>query len=181
VAGLFSFRFGYVVCVGIIWGFIPLYADRQFAASSSLIGILIMLGVFVSGLIHIPMGYLADRISKKPLVVAGGLTISYAIVSFAWADQLADLIRATVVFGLGGGISMPGLMAMAVLKGSRIDAMGSMMALMTVAHSLGMFSGALMGGMMMDFFHLQTAFPLGGVVMLICTGLFLAGTKSERN
>jgi len=181
VTGLFSFRFAYVFCVGIIWGFIPLYADRQFAASSSLIGILIMLGVFVSGLIHIPMGYLADRISKKPMVVAGGLTISYAIVSFAWADQLADLIRATVVFGLGGGISMPGLMAMAVLKGSRIDAMGSMMALMTVAHSLGMFSGALMGGMMMDFFHLQTAFPLGGVVMLICTGLFLAGTKSERN
>ena len=66
-----------------------------------------MLGVFVSGLIHLPMGYLADRISKKLMVVAGGLTVSYAILSFAWADQMADLIRATVLFGLGGGISMP--------------------------------------------------------------------------
>ncbi len=76
---------------------------------------------------------------------------------------------------------MPALMAMAILKGNRINAMGSIMALMTVAHSLGMFSGALMGGMMMDFFQLQAAFPLGGVVMLICTGLFLAGTHTKKN
>jgi len=180
VAGLFSFRFAYVFCVGVIWGFIPLYADQQFGASSSLIGVLIMLGVFVSGLIHIPMGYLADRISKKLMVVAGGLTVSYAILSFVWADRLADLIRATVFFGLGGGISMPALMAMAVLKGSRINAMGSVMALMTMAHSLGMMSGALMGGMMMDFFQLRAAFPLGGMVMLICTGLFLVATHPKR-
>jgi MFS family permease len=181
VAGLFSFRFGYVFCVGIIWGFIPLYADTQFGASSSLIGILIMLGVFISGMIHLPMGYLADRISKKLMVVAGGLTVSYAILSFSWADQMADLIRATVLFGLGGGISMPALMAMAVLKGSRITAMASIMALMTMAHSLGMFSGALMGGMMMDFFQLQTVFPLGGWIMLACTGLFLTGTNIKKN
>jgi len=140
-----------------------------------------MLGVFVSGLIHIPMGYLADRISKKLMVVAGGLTVSYGILSFVWADRLADLFRATVFFGLGGGISMPALMAMAVLKGSRINAMGSIMALMTVAHSLGMLSGALLGGMMMDFFQLRAAFPLGGMVMLICTGLFLVGTHPNQN
>ena len=181
MAGLFSFRFAYVFCVGIIWGFVPLYADQKFAASSSLIGVLIMLGVFVSGLLHIPMGYLSDRISKKLMVVAGGLTVSYGILSFVWADRLADLIRATVFFGLGGGISMPALMAMAVLKGSRINAMGSIMALMTMAHSLGMMSGALMGGMMMDFFQLRAAFPLGGMVMLICTGLFLVGTHPKQN
>jgi len=181
VAGLFSFRFAYVFCVGVIWGFIPLYADMKFGASSSVIGILIMLGVFVSGLIHMPMGYLADRISKKAMVVVGGLTVSYAIVSFAWSERLADLILATIIFGLGGGISMPALMAMAVSKGSRANAMGSIMAIMTVAHSLGMFSGALMGGLMMDFLQLRAAFPLGGVVMLTCSGLFLLGTNLRKN
>jgi DHA1 family multidrug resistance protein-like MFS transporter len=181
VAGLFSFRFAYVFCVGVIWGFIPLYADMKFGASSSVIGILIMLGVFVSGLIHMPMGYLADRINKKAMVVVGGLTVSYAIVSFAWSERLADLILATIIFGLGGGISMPALMAMAVSKGSRTNAMGSIMAIMTVAHSLGMFSGALMGGLMMDFLQLRAAFPLGGVVMLTCSGLFLLGTNLRKN
>jgi len=181
VAGLFSFRFAYLFCVGIIWGFIPLYADLKFEASSSLIGVLIMLGVFVSGLIHMPMGFLADRISKRAMVLVGGLTVSYAIVSFLWSEQLADLIVATVIFGLGGGISMPALMAMALLKGNRANAMGSIMALMTVAHSLGMFSGALMGGVMMDFFQLRAVFPLGGMVMLACSGLFLISTNLRKN
>jgi len=180
VVGLFLFRFAYLVCVGIIWGFIPLLADMEFAASGSLIGILVMLGVFISGLIHIPMGYLADKISKKLMVAAGGLIVSYAILSFKWADQLSDLIRATVFFGLGGGVSMPALMAMVVLKGSRINAMGSIMALLTVAHSVGMLVGALLGGLMMDLFQLRWAFPLGAVVMLICTGLFLVGMYPHK-
>jgi MFS family permease len=180
VVGLFLFRFAYVVCVGIIWGFIPLLADMEFAASSSLIGVLVMLGVFISGLIHVPMGYLADRMSKKLMVSAGGLLISYAIFSFEWSNSIKDLVVATVIFGLGGGISMPALMAMAVLKGSEINAMGSIMALMTVAHSLGMLCGALVGGLMMDFFQLRWAFPLGAVVMMICTGLFLASTYPQK-
>jgi len=180
VVGLFFFRFAYLVCVGIIWGFIPLLADMEFAASSSLIGVLVMLGVFISGLIHVPMGYLADRISKKLMVTAGGLMISYAIFSFEWAGRIEDLVIASVIFGLGGGISMPALMAMVVLKGNRFNAMGSIMALMTVAHSLGMLCGALVGGLMMDFFQLRRAFPLGGVVMMICTGIFLVSTYPQK-
>jgi len=180
VAGLFLFRFAYLVCVGIIWGFIPLLADMEFAASSSLIGVLVMLGVFISGLVHVPMGYLADRISKKLIVTAGGLMISYAIFSFEWAGRIEDLVIASVIFGLGGGISMPALMAMVVLKGNRFNAMGSIMALMTVAHSLGMLCGALVGGLMMDFFQLRRAFPLGGVVMMICTGIFLVSTYPQK-
>lgn len=180
MVGLFLFRFAYVVCVGIIWGFIPLYADMEFSVSSSSIGVLIMLGVFISGLIHMPMGYLADRISKKLMVVAGGLIISYAILSFEWANQLRDLVLATIFFGLGGGISMPALMAMAVLKGNKSNSMGSIMALMTVAHSLGMLSGALLGGMMMDLFQLRWAFPLGALIMIMCIGLFLVGTHPKE-
>ncbi|MCP4624137.1 MAG: MFS transporter [bacterium] len=179
LGGLLLFRFAYVVCIGIMWGFIPLYADTEFEASSSLIGVLIMLGIFISGLIHIPMGYIADRISKKLMVVGGGLIVSYAILSFEWAGQVQDLVLASIIFGLGGGIAMPALMAMAVLRGSKAEAMGSVMALMTVAHSLGMLSGALLGGLMMDFFQLSWAFPLGSVVMVICTGLFLVGTHAR--
>jgi len=71
-------------------------------------------------------------------------------------------------------------MAMVVLKGSRINAMGSIMALLTVAHSVGMLVGALLGGLMMDLFQLRWAFPLGAVVMLICTGLFLVGMYPQK-
>jgi len=51
---------------------------------------------------------------------------------------------------------MPPLMALAVLKGNKTDAMGSVMALMTMAHSLGMLLGALLAGLAMDIFHRQS-------------------------
>ncbi len=180
LTALLIFRFAYVVCIGIIWGFIPLLADREFGASSSLIGVLIMLGVMVSGLFHVPMGLMADRISKKMMVIAGGIVVSYAIFSFKWAGQVQDLVFATALFGLGGGISMPALMALAVLKGSQTRSMGSIMALMTVAHSLGMLVGSLLGGVMMDLFQLRWAFATGAVVMAVCTAWFLLATTSRQ-
>jgi DHA1 family multidrug resistance protein-like MFS transporter len=83
---------------------------------------------------------------------------------------------ASVVFGVGGGIAMPALMAAAVLRGSRIDAMGSVMALLTVGHSLGMLLGSVLAGIMMDWFQLRQAFVLGALVMAAGTLLFVAFT-----
>lgn len=114
------------------------------------------------------------------MVVTGGLIVCYAIFSFEWADRIQDLVTSSIFFGLGGGIAMPALMAMAVLRGSKTNAMGSVMALLTVAHSLGMLSGALLGGLMMDFFKLGWAFPLGAVIMAICTGLFIVGATAQK-
>jgi predicted MFS family arabinose efflux permease len=43
-----------------------------------------------------------------------------------------------------------------------------------------MLNGALLGGLMMDFFQLSRAFALGALVMIICTGLFLAATNAPK-
>ena len=56
IAGLFFFRFAYTACIGIIWGFLPVMADADLDLSSSLIGVLVMLGVLVSGVVQVPMG-----------------------------------------------------------------------------------------------------------------------------
>ena len=167
IAGLFAFRFVYTFCIGVIWGFMPVFADAEFSLSSSAIGLLVMLGVFVSGLLHTPMGYLADRVNRRLMVGLGGLIVALAVLSFLWADGFRDLFAANVMFGIGGGISMPALMALAVIKGDRAGAMGSVMALLTMAHSLGMLLGALVGGLMMDMLQLRQAFSSGSVVMLV--------------
>ncbi len=176
MAGLFLFRFAYAACIGVIWSFLPVLADSEFSLSSSSIGILVMVGVFFSGLMHIPMGLLADRVNKKMMVVIGGLIISYAIFSFEWTNSFRDLFVANVLFGLGGGIAMPALMALAVLKGNETDAMGSVMGLLAMGHSLGMLLGSLLSGLMMDIFELRHAFPSGAVIMTLCVGLFIVCT-----
>jgi len=176
IAGLCIFRLAYTACIGIIWGFLPVFADTEFSVSAASIGILVMLGVFVSGAVHVPMGWLADRLNRKAMVVCGGLITTAAVYAFRHAGGFGDLFWASVAFGLGGGIAMPALMAAAVLRGSRNEAMGSVMALLTVAHSLGMLIGSLSAGAMMDWFQLRQAFVLGAAIMGIGTLLFLACT-----
>jgi DHA1 family multidrug resistance protein-like MFS transporter len=164
IIGLFFFRVNYTACIGIIWGFLPVFADTRFALSSSNIGFLVMLGVFISGIIHLPMGYMADRISRRMMIVFGGLLVAGGMILFMRANSPADLVVASVLFGLGGGISMPAHMAVAVFKGNQSDAMGSLMGLMTMAHSLGMLMGSSLAGLLMDIADLRDAFSLGALI-----------------
>jgi predicted MFS family arabinose efflux permease len=119
------------------------------------------------------MGYLADRIDKRLMIVAGGLLAGYAMLSFQWASSYTDMIVASVLFGLGGGTGMPAVMAMATRRGQGSDAMGSVMALMTMAHSLGMLTGALLGGVMMDLYQLRFVFPAGAIAMAAGVAIFV--------
>ena len=180
MAGLFFFRLAYAACIGVIWSFLPVLADVEFSLSSSSIGILVAIGVFSSGLLHVPMGFMADRVNRKMMVVAGGLIITYAIFSFDWADSYGDLLSASILFGLGGGVAMPALMALAVLKGGEIDGMGSVMGLLAMAHSLGMLAGSLLAGLMMDVSRLRNAFPAGAVMMILGLGLFMFLTHHKK-
>lgn len=172
ILGLFAFRLVYTASIGVIWGFLPVLADISFNLTSSQIGILVMLGVLVSGLIQTPMGYMADRISRKAMVLAGGSLAGFAVLSFQWASNYVELIIASAAFGLGGGTAMPALMAVAVLKGHQTQSMGTVMAVLTVAHSLGMLIGAILAGMMMDWFQLRQAFTMGFWFMLAGLGAF---------
>jgi predicted MFS family arabinose efflux permease len=114
------------------------------------------------------------------MVIAGGLIVACAVFSFVWVRGFWGLVWASIFFGIGGGISMPALMAIAVVKGSETDSMGSVMAILTLAHSLGMLFGSLIGGMMMDVFQLRNAFPLGAAVMALTVVVFFVSTSSRR-
>ena len=172
ISGLFVFRLAYSTCIGIVWVFLPIIADEEFALSSSAIGILVMLGVFISGVLQAPMGYMADRLNKILLVVLGGVITSAAILSLEFAKGFWGLFGSNVIFGLGGGIGIPSIMAISVIKGRDTSSMGSLMALLTMAHSIGMLLGSLIAGAIMDIFDLHMAFIFGGIIMAVGTGIF---------
>jgi MFS family permease len=167
IGGLFIFRLAYTSCIGLVWAFLPLLAHTQFRLSSSAIGVLVMLGVLTSGLLQTPMGLLADRLNKRALIATGGLITAVAVSSFLLVKGFWGLFIANVLFGVGGGISVPAVMAMTVIIGRRTSSMGSVMAILTMGHSLGMFTGPMLAGIMTDAFRLSFAFAAGVFVMLI--------------
>ncbi len=113
------------------------------------------------------MGYLADRFNTRLMVIAGGGLCATAMVMINSAATYAGLAGAVSLFGIGGGISMPSIMAMAVIKGHRKKAMGSVISLITMAHSLGMMMGSMAAGLAMDHAELAVVFPFGAGVMVV--------------
>jgi MFS family permease len=166
VIALFLVRFAYAASIGVIWGFLPVLAAMELGLTSTPIGMLITLGIFISGLLHMPMGALADRISRTAMVLTGGTIISGSVLAFTWCHTLPQMLMASIGFGIGGGIAMPSQMALAVVTGHRTHAMGAVMGLLTLAHSLGMLAGSVMAGTMMDVYSLRSAFPPGALLML---------------
>jgi DHA1 family multidrug resistance protein-like MFS transporter len=172
----------FTTCIGIVWAFLPLLADTRFGLSSSDIGILVMLGVLIACLLQTPMGLLADRMNKRALILVGGLLTAASVFSLGYAQGFWGLFLTNALFGMGGGIAMPAVMAMTVIIGRQTGAMGSVMGLLTMGHSLGMFIGPVLAGLMMDSFALDFAFLGGTVVMLIGTAgavVFTSGFQKE--
>ena len=179
VAGLFIFRFVYTCCIGIVWSFLPIFANKNFTVSSAYIGMLVAIGVFISGIMHVPMGYIADRVSKKKLIIIGGLITGLSVLLIERSGSLKDIIIASFLFGVGGGVSTPAVMGLSVIKGNQKEAMGTVMALLTMAHSLGMFAGSVGAGIIMDIFNLRCAFLFGTLLMIIGTIAFAFLAKEK--
>ncbi len=176
---LASYRLVYTTCVGMLWCFLPLYADASFGLGSDQIGTLVMIMVLAGGILHIPMGIIADRVTKKNLVITGGIFIVFSMLLCHRATGFYSLMTAVIVFGIGGGISLPALSALAVERGRTTQSLGSVMSLLTIAHSLGMLAGSLIAGMTMDFMELRLAFPLGALIMAL--GLIHFTWLSQKN
>ena len=177
VSALFMFRLAYTACIGLVWAFLPLLAHARFKLSSSAIGVLVMLGVFTSGLLQTPMGVLADRFNKRALIAIGGLITAGAVFSFVHVQGFWGLFAGSILFGVGGGIAVPAVMAMTVIIGRHTDSMGSVMAILTMGHSLGMLIGPILAGIMTDAFQLGLAFVGGTFVMLIGVAVALTFTS----
>lgn len=171
---LVQFRACFMLCIGMTWAFLPLLAHERMGLSGSAIGLVVMINVLVAGLAQVPMGYLADQVSKKALVVAGGFLAIPCFLGLHAAGSLAGLLVANAVFGLAGGTCFPAVMALGVLDGKRVEAMGAVMGFLTLAHSLGMLAGPLLGGIMIDLFSFKALFASGAVVLGAGTLVFWA-------
>ena len=180
IMALILVRLAYTACIGVIWCFVPLFADKAFSLSSTETGFLLMIGIFISGILNMPMGYIADRANKNFMVILGGILCVFSMYLLTISDSYYDLLISVGVFGLGGGISMPALLSLAVIKGGEANAMASVLSLITVGHSLGMLIGSVFAGIIMDISSLSNVFPAGLILMAVGVLTFIILTSIKQ-
>jgi len=164
--GLLFFRFTRAIGIGLVWVIMPLFAVNSLGITALQVGLLLSANTFITTLLQSPTGHLADRIGHRKSLTAGSFLACAAMVFIARAQNLNDLLYASVSLGLAGALIVPSGSALAVSLG-RTRGMGRTMGLYNSSLSLGTMLGPVIGGALLDLADVQTVFTAGALLGLL--------------
>lgn len=151
---------------GLFFVFQPIYLQQLGADTMTIASVYSAFGAAMM-VAHIPAGYLADRIGRKPLLLAAwtsGLTATWVM---ALARTLPVFIVGMLLYGLTAFVSSPLNSYVTAERGKLTPARA--MTFMSAAFNLGAVLGPLTGGWIGDRVGLRT-------VYFIAAGLFVIST-----
>lgn len=163
-------------CEGMAGIFVVLYATNVIGVSIAQYGVLVGIQMTTSILVYIPSGRIADRIGRKPFVIATFFCFALFPIAVALASGFASLVVAFIIGGLRE-IGEPSRKAMIVdLAEPRLRA--RTVGLYYLARSLTITPAAAIGGVLWKIAP-QTPFITAGIIGVIGTIVF-AATVEER-
>lgn len=146
--------------------FQPLYLQQLGADPLMIGGILSAAGVAMT-VAHIPAGYLADRIGRRPLLIAAWMVGTLSAALMASASSLWPFVTGLLMYGFTAFVSSPLSSYTTAARGKWSVARS--LTIISASFNLGMVIGPLAGGWIGDNFGIRT-------IYLIATGLFILST-----
>ncbi len=172
IRGITVFRLVNAMGRGMVATFLPIFASQRLQLNGGQIGLLISANILLTSVLQAPFGKLADKMSRLKLIVFGGCMASFTILLIPFTLDFNQLLALNIAMGFAGAISLPATSALAVEEG-RDMGMGSVMGIFDMAMSIGLTSGPLMGGLLMDSLGLDSIFIFGGCIGFMAVGLFV--------
>ena len=110
------------------------------------------------------------------MAIIGSLISITFLASIPEMQSFWQLLGLCLFGGIGGTLFMPASAALAVEEGRKYG-MGSVMGIFTMAMSLGMAAGPILGGVAADYLDLNSVFYLGSVTTFLGIVLFIWFTR----
>lgn len=169
---VFFFQFCSAMSRGVLVMMIPLLAS-EIRLSLSEIGFVVSLNSLSTGLLQRVSGRLADNLHKHRLILVGGLISAVTLLGLPNLRTLLSLSIASVAFGVGHAFASPSLAAMAASRGKTYGS-GRIMGLFNIAFSLGMTTGPVLVGMLLDHTGKGIPFYFLSVMLLLAAYPFFS-------
>lgn len=165
------------------FSFIPIYGGLTLGLTTGETGTLLTTQVALSALLQAPSGRLTDRfrnrISRRTLVIAGGAVIVAFMASAPFARSFWQLMVISIIAGLTSSVMTPASSALSVGEGRRLG-MASVMALTSVAISIGQASGPFLGGIVQQLAGgTEPVFYFAAFMVALGIGLFAWFTRNR--
>jgi MFS family permease len=157
---MFAWGFG----EGLFIYFQPIYLE-QLGADPIMIGTILGGFGLAMTISHIPAGYLADRIGRKPLMIAAWTTGTIAATIMALAPSLSVFVVGLFIYGTTLFVMSPLQSYLTAARGTL--SVGRVITLMSAGFNLGAVIGPLLGGWIGDQYGLRQAYFVAAVIFFL--------------
>jgi MFS family permease len=163
---------------GLFFVFQPIYLAQLGADTMTIASVYSAFGAAMM-VAHIPAGYLADRLGRKPLLIAAWTSGLVATWVMALAHTLPAFIVGMLLYGLTGFVSSPLNSYVTAERGKLSPARA--MTLMSAAYNLGAVIGPLTGGWIGERVGLRTVYFVAAGLFVISTAVLFFLKKQPRD
>jgi MFS family permease len=164
------------LCEGMTGVFTVLYVTNVHGLSAARFGTLIAIQMITSILVYIPAGKIADRVGRKPFVIATFISFALFPLAVILASNFALLVVAFIIGGLRE-IGEPARKAM-IVDFAREELRARSVGLYYLVRSLSITPAAAIGGLLWKV-NPEAPFIMASAIGLIGTIVF-ATTVEER-
>lgn len=142
--------------MGLVTPILPQYA-RTFGVSITLVGLLITAFGVARIIIDMPTGRLADRLGRRPVLIAAPIILALAAVGAGLAQEFWQLVTFRFIQGIGSALCTTAAMIM-MADVATPDNRGNMMSLYQGSMLLGNSLGPAVGGFVAQYFGIRVPF-----------------------
>jgi MFS family permease len=151
---------------GMFFFFQPLYLQQLGADPPQIGRILGTMGAAMA-VAHIPAGYLADRVGRRPLLWSAWFFGCLATGVMALSKSLNIFVVGMIMYGMTSFVSGPLNSYVTAARGKL--SVGRVLTLMGSTFSIGSIIGPLLGGWVGQHFGLQVSFRIAFIFFIVST------------
>jgi MFS family permease len=160
---------------GMFFYFQPIYLE-QLGADPILIGIILGAYGVAMTIAHIPAGYLADRIGRKPMMLAAWILGTLSAWMMALANSLPFFVVGMLVYGTTLFVIAPLNSYITTARGKL--SVGRAITLVSASFNIGAIVGPLIGGRIGERIGLQSTYQIAAWLFVLST-LILLSVRSQ--
>ncbi|VVB95582.1 Multidrug resistance protein MdtL [uncultured archaeon] len=158
-----ALMFMVTVTYGSIVSFLPLFVEKHDIGVKA--GIFFTVFAITLIIIRVLAGKLSDARGRKFVIVPGMFLIALGLWVLSTASSPQSFLAAALLYGMGFGSVHPALVALLVDRVGE-SGRGAAMGTFTAAFDLGIGSGSIILGVVLQYFGFMVMYLLGGLIVI---------------